>query len=644
MATVGASAIVRPAPGLLPRRARAGLPALPTTTRGTWWRFTDPVEVLRASQPIDVPPLLDRVDEATAARGLWAVGFVAYEAGSAFDPALPAQGLPAGVPAAWFALFDRPRAATAPDPDDLRRGPVLTGPPTPSMGETVYRNAVSQVLAAIERGDTYQANLTYRLDARLHPGVSPEDLFWRLVAAQETELATFLDLGDDPPGAGLRAVASATPELFVERSRERLVCRPMKGTARRGRTGAEDAAAMARLRATPKERAENVMILDMVRNDLARLVGPGSQVAVTELCTVERYPTVLQMISEAEARFDAAPRPGLADTFRALFPYASITGAPKVATSRILALLETTPRGVYTGAVGVVAPGGNARFGVAIRTASIWGDGRVSYGTGGGIVWDSTADGEWAESQAKARIFSALTEPAPEPFDLLETLAWRPGAGFVLLERHLDRLAGSLAYFGADADDGADTVAAAGRHLAGLEGDFDGDPFPRRVRLLVGLDGAVRSEVFALTGTAGGASRVRRLVVGPEPVDEDDPFLFHKTTHRQVYARAREAAETALSNLPFDEVDDVLLVNRRGELTEATLANLVLRQDGEWVTPPVESGLLAGTLRAELLDRGRIVERVLRPDDLARAENVYLINSVRGWMPARLVGQDGPDD
>lgn len=630
---MGASAIVRPAPGLLPSSRRDDLPS----GRG-WWRFDEPVEVLRAPRSADLPALLDRVDQATTRRDLWAVGFVSYEAGAVFDPALPAQGLPPGVPAAWFALYERPETMA---PPAVHSGPVLAAAPTPSMGEAVYRNAVQQVLCAIERGDTYQANLTYRLETRLRPEASPEDLFWRLVASQNTELAAFLDLGDDRPRGELRAVASATPELFVHRTRERLVCRPMKGTARRGRTLAEDEAAAERLRSTPKERAENVMILDMVRNDLARLVGSGGRVAVTELCTVERYPTVLQMVSEAEARFEDGPRPGLADTFGALFPYASITGAPKVSTSRILALLETTPRGVYTGAVGVVAPGGGARFGVAIRTASVWGDGRVSYGTGGGVVWDSTADGELAESRAKAWIFAQLAEPAPPPFELLETLAWRPGAGFLLLERHLERLAGSLHYFGAG--EPAKTVGAARRHLETLLGDFEDRPSPRRVRLLVDLEGSVRSEVLPLPGTAGGAARVRRLVLAPEPVDETDPFLCHKTTRREIYARARAAAEAAFPDVPFD---DVLLTNRQGELTESTLANLVLRLDGELVTPPVSSGLLPGTLRAELLDRGRIAvaERGLRPDDLARAEGIYLINSVRGWMPARRVREDGRDD
>ncbi|HEX6200326.1 MAG TPA: anthranilate synthase component I family protein, partial [Thermoanaerobaculia bacterium] len=398
---------------------------------GPWWRFADPEAVLRAVRAEEAPALLREVEAATAG-GLWAVGFVAYEAAAGFDRALvthgPApEGAPA-VPAAWFALFAAPRAEAAlPWPPG---GPLPPPALRPTLSDAAYLAGVEAIRAAIARGDTYQANLTYRLRGSLAGGPDPLALFAALDRSQPSAYAAYLELGG-------QAVCSVSPELFFERRGRRLLCRPMKGTAPRGRTAAEDRELAAALRRSPKERAENLMIVDMVRNDLGRIARPGS-VAVRSLFDVARYPTVHQMTSDVEAESGA----GLAEVFGALFPSASVTGAPKVRTMEILAGLETSRRGVYTGAVGYVAPGGDARFNVAIRTAWIdrgarapWageaGDGPeaadapgtggpwLEYGTGGGIVWDSVPERELAETRTKALI---LTAGRVEPFRLLETL------------------------------------------------------------------------------------------------------------------------------------------------------------------------------------------------------------------------------
>ena len=565
--------------------------------------------------------------EAAAGAGRWAVGFVAFEAAAGFDPALATRALPPGLPAAWFGLFGEPETVSGPPAPGripaLRGGAGNARPLSPrleaSVSEAEYLEAIRAIRRAIERGETYQANFTYRLRGRLGapPGenVSPAlGLFARLVDAQpNAAYATFLDLGD-------QAICSVSPELFFRRRGREVVCRPMKGTAPRGRTAEEDRAAASALLASAKDRAENVMIVDMTRNDLGRVARPGS-VEVRRLFEVERYPTLFQLTSEVAAETGAP----LDELFSALFPCASITGAPKVRTMEILAELESTARGVYTGAVGFVAPHGRSRFSVAIRTAHVGEDAGgirpLEYGTGGGVVWDSSARGELAESRTKALV---ITRPEP-PFELLETLLWepgRPGGGYRLLARHLDRLVASAGYFDfpCDPDEARRRLAALARGLPER---------PHKVRLLCARDGGLTLEakVFERRRTPWLVELARR------PVDTRDRFLFHKTTRRLVY---EEALDEARAERP--DLDDALLWNREGELTESTVANLVLALGGELVTPPVESGLLAGTFRHELLAQGKIRERRLVREDLDRSQGIFLVSSVRGWIPARRAG------
>jgi para-aminobenzoate synthetase / 4-amino-4-deoxychorismate lyase len=588
--------------------------------------------VLRAERPDEVPALLAAVEAARR----WAVGFVAYEAASAFDPALRTHPLPAGVPAAWFALFDEPERAADPAEEPV---PGLVASLSPTIADPDYRATIDAIRAAIARGDTYQANFTYRLRGTLEAGAPAGGdpaaaLFARLCRSERAPYAAFLDLGSEPGGRSA-AVCSVSPELFFRRENGRLTCRPMKGTAPRGRTLDEDRRMSAALRASAKERAENLMIVDMVRNDLGRVARPGS-VRVPALLEVERYETVHQMTSTVVAESDAS----LPDLFTALFPCASVTGAPKVRTMEILTALESTPRGVYTGAVGWVSPDGTARFSVAIRTAWIAPDGfggprasgrmTIEYGTGGGVVWDSDPERELAETRTKAvalRRALAVDPPSGRDFELLETLLWTGREGYALLDRHLARLADSAEYFGFALD-----VEAVRRALeSAIEPGAAGGDGRFRVRLLCDRRGGVRTEAAPLAEPTGAPVR---LALAPAPVDSSDRFLFHKTTRREVYERALAEARRVPG---AGDADDVLLRNERGELTESTIANLVLDLGGERVTPPVESGLLAGTFRAELLASGSLRERVLTADDLARASGVHLVSSVRGWRTAEVL-------
>jgi para-aminobenzoate synthetase/4-amino-4-deoxychorismate lyase len=452
----------------------------------------------------------------------------------------------------------------------------------------------------IRNGDTYQVNYTYRMRARLQS--DPFTLFLRLAAAQLPPFGAYVDTGD-------WVICSASPELFFHRTGDRVESRPMKGTAARGLWFEQDLEHANRLLESDKERSENVMIVDMVRNDLGRVARPGS-VRVVNLFDVERYPTVLQLTSTVAAETDA----GLVDLMRGLFPAASITGAPKARTMEIIAGVECSPRRIYTGTIGFVEPGGRSQFNVAIRTVLVnRATGEAEYGVGGGIVADSNREDEWNESRIKARALAAR----PPAFDLLETLLWTPETGYLLLGRHMKRLIQSADYFAFHADvlDIRDQLE---RHAARLP------KTPHRVRLVVSRAGAVEIVSSPQDIDAGFPA----VALAASPVDPANPFLYHKTTNRSVY-------EQAIGARPGFE--DVLLYNDRGEVTESTIANLVVEVDGALLTPPISSGLLPGTLRAHLIDEGKIREDVIGVREVSGAGRCYLLNSVRGFHPVTVV-------
>ncbi|HYW10801.1 MAG TPA: aminodeoxychorismate synthase component I, partial [Longimicrobium sp.] len=459
-----------------------------------------------------------------------------------------------------------------------------------------------RIRTLIAAGDTYQANFTARLRAPFRG--DPVALYERLCLGQRSGFCAFLDLG------GGRTVVSASPELFFAWNADGLELRPMKGTRPRGRWVEEDRALAAELAASPKDRAENLMIVDLLRNDAGRVAAFGS-VRVERLFDVERYETVHQMTSTIRA----APRPdaGLGDVFRALFPCGSVTGAPKVRTTEIIRELETGPRGVYCGAIGFVSPG-EAVFSVGIRTLLLDSQaGTAELGVGSGVTWDSDAAAEYGETWSKA----AFARRAPADFDLLETMLFEPEDGWYLLEGHLARLAASADYFGYRYDERLMRASLTPALYA-----FSREPL--RVRVLLERDGMVDVQSMVLPPLDGPVL----VAISTEPVDSRDAMLYHKTSRRGEYER-RLAARP--------DCDDVLLVNERGELTESTIANLVVRMDGALWTPPLDAGLLPGVLRADLLARGEIRERVIRPEDLDRAEEIWLINSVRKWRRAELV-------
>lgn len=565
---------------------------------------------LVAHQPDQVCSVLQAV-QAAAAQGAWCVGHVRYEAASAFDPALQTHA--ADGPLAWFAVYDAPM----PWPDDLALPPVHLHWQDTCTRPT-FDAALARIHSAIAAGDCYQVNYTAPLHGRWQ-GAAPDGaahaLFAALQRAQPGGYAAMLHAGDEQ-------VLSVSPELFFDwhdmPDGGSILARPMKGTAPRGDTPEQDQALAQALRTSPKERAENVMIVDLLRNDISRIAQPHS-VQVPALFHTQALPAVWQMTSDVQAR----TRPGttLADVFAALFPCGSVTGAPKAQAMRMIAELEPAPRGVYCGALGVVypAPGGGVRatFNVPIRTVVLHparADGVVAQcGIGSGITMDASPQAEWAEWRHKR----AFVERASQPFDLLETLALDAGH-YRHLPDHLARLQTAAAHFAypcvlANVEQCLQTLAS--QHPTGLW----------RVRLLLNAQGQAHAQAFALQATP---TPVRLQLVNSPFAQAHSEFTRYKTTHRSHYDAATPTNA---------DVFDALLYNEQGQITECTRGNIAALLDGRWVTPPLHCGLLPGVGRAAALREGRLQEAVLTLADVPRVQGWAFVNSLRGWLPAQLV-------
>jgi para-aminobenzoate synthetase / 4-amino-4-deoxychorismate lyase len=556
--------------------------------------FGEPSQVLQARTLEQVAGVLQQV-QACADAGQWCVGYVRYEAAPAFDAALQVH-VPraADGPLAWFGIHHAPLADETPW-KDLVPEPAVAWQPT--LDRVAFDAGMASIHAAIASGEYYQVNYTAPLVAPFEGAALP--WFHALRRAQPRAYSAFIDTGDEQ-------VLSVSPELFFDWKEGHLLSRPMKGTAPRGSSPQEDAAQAQALRNSPKEQAENVMIVDLIRNDLSRVAEPFS-VQVPRLFHLEALPSVWQMTSDVVAKARKGTR--LVDVFHALFPCGSITGAPKVQAMRALRALEPEPRGVYCGAVGVVRPGGHATFNVAIRTVVVR-NGVARCGIGSGITADARPDGEWTEWQSKRRFL----ERASQPFELLETLALRDGQ-WNHLDDHLQRMAGAAQHFGfvwapEAVYTALDTLLAA--HPQGAW----------RVRLLLQPGGHCTGQAFALADTP----QPVRLQLADRPLqDAHGEFVRYKTTRRAHYD----------AFTPTDpQVFDTILWNANGELTECTRGNLALQLDGQWVTPSLACGLLAGVERAMLLRQGVLVERVLRVEDLRRAQSLMFVNSLRGSVLA----------
>lgn len=576
--------------------------------------FRNPVKVIEVRRPTDIFPGLLAVEEALA-QGLYVAGYIAYEAGFALEPSLAdlSSALPNDEPLLWLGCYRRPEIyeetalAHAAEPEASPVHPQFLLP------ADEYTRKVEEIRGLIAAGETYQANLT--TEVLWHTDESPAQMYERLLHAQPVPYAAMLH-----PMAGWH-ILSLSPELFFARRGDRIITRPMKGTAELGMDAAEVRANAAWLRADEKNRAENVMIVDLLRNDLGRICRMGS-VQVTDLFRIEQYPTVLQMTSTVEGllREDI----GYSEIFRALFPSGSIVGAPKIHTMRLLHALENRPRGVYTGAIGYIAPDAEAEFNVAIRTISLRGN-QARLGVGSGIVYDSQPQMEYAECRTKINF---LTREPARDFELIETLLLHRGS-YTLLEEHLGRMEQSAEYF--------DMAFDRARVIEALENAAQAYPGEERtrVRLLLSREGAV---TWTATGIAEEVGKPADLLLWPHKTDPVDRFLRHKTTRRASYDEAFRHAQ-------MHGCADALCRNTRGEITEGAIHNVIAIIDARWVTPPLTSGVLPGVYRRYLLQQEKLTERALTLHDLTLTDAIYICNSVRGLRPVeRIVRQRGSDD
>lgn len=552
--------------------------------------FKDPITIITTTKLEEVIPCMQSIQQYIEA-GYYAAGYLAYEAAPAFDPAQQVNNC-STLPLLWFGIFAQPSDEIMADTKAFH---LTEWKPTTSLED--YQQNLKMIKQHIENGDTYQVNYTVRLQSQFNGDT--RSYFQQLAQAQSANYAAYLDIGD-------HSILSASPELFFHLRDGKITTKPMKGTVKRGNSQQEDKQLADWLYHSDKNRAENVMIVDLLRNDLGLIAKPGT-VKVPKLFAIEHYPTVFQMTSTVEAEVDS----DITTIFRALFPCGSITGAPKINTMKIINQLEDSAREVYCGTVGYITPEKEAIFNVPIRTVLVNNTtGNALYGVGGGITWDSTDDEEYTEILTKALFLSK----AQSSVELLETISLIDSE-YYLIDYHMNRLEKSAAYFSIPLH--RDKlykllVETANQHSIG---SF-------RVRLVISNLGdiIISAEKDVTTLPASPA----KVELAKYPINKKDVFYYHKTTHRSIY-------QVFLNEFP--EAFDVLLWNDQRELTEFTIGNLVVEINGGLYTPPLECGLLPGTFRQKLLDDNIISERKIRIEEIKNCANIWLINSIRKWVP-----------
>ena len=589
---------------------------LPDAPRGDSLFFSDPLETLTLRAGDDVAAWFTGLESRLDA-GCCLAGWLGYEAGCLFDPALAACASSADDREllGWFGVYRHPErfsreAVEAEDAAVAERSFEVSDLEF-EFGEAEYCERIDRLREEIAAGNVYQTNFTGR--CRFTFDGSPEALYVAMKRRQPSPWSAFLNTGD-------RHVLSFSPELFFASDGRLIETMPMKGTAPRRKLPEEDFAEKAGLARCEKNRAENLMIVDLLRNDLGRICATGS-VRATDLFETQTYPTLHQMVSTVRGELRPATR--LRDLFQALFPSGSVTGAPKVRAMQLIRELEKSPRGVYTGAVGFMLPEGKMAFNVAIRTIELHGRSGL-YGTGSGIVWDSDPRAEFRECMLKTRILADLATSVDVSVPgIFETMQWN-GWEYLLLDDHLARLTSSASALGFAFDRAAIAAALSGkaRELRQLGGRH-------RVRLTLQRDGEVTfaSEPFSFDPSG----QPVRVCIAAERVDSRDSLLRHKSVARERYDHAfREAQARGFG--------EALFLNERGEVTEGAISNILARFDGRWLTPPESCGLLNGVFRRYLLrTRPWIVEKSITLDELRGAEMVLICNSLRGIRQAEII-------
>lgn len=585
--------------------------------------FLDPAAVIQCHHLNQVEASLVEIDHALK-QGYYAAGFLAYEAGYAFERKLHFP-VATTFPLLWFGIYESPiiynHRLHAFESGEQEIARILQQIPVQedmasfgeipdiffNLSEKEYENALARIKEYIAAGDTYQVNFTFKL--KFQWPHSPADLYCRLRDNQRVSYAALLSLAD-------HAILSFSPELFFRCDDNHITLKPMKGTARRGRTTIEDEQQRQWLANSAKNRAENLMIVDLLRNDVGRVAQTGT-VHVPRFFEIERYETVQQATSTITAVLK--PEITVLELMRCLFPSGSITGAPKIRTMQIIHKLENEPRGIYTGSLGFFSPHRRAVFNVAIRTVKLdKKTGAGEMGIGSGVVWDSDSNAEYHECLLKA---SFLTENAGK-FKLIETMRWDHGNGWFLLHEHLQRLENSANYFDFHFDR-EEILRRLGEYAARLSREFAS----YRVRLTLDREGGIIIEHAPLANL----HEPVRVKLTSARTHSQDRFLFHKTTRRELYDRELIIAEA-------ERVFDVIFCNERGEITEGCRSNLIIKKGERYFTPPLECGVLPGVYRAHLFASGKFTleEKILLPRELETAEEILLCNAVRGLVKAVL--------
>ena len=564
------------------------------TRKNSPFLFKDPIKIFSTTKIDEVIPLLNEI-EAETSKGYYAAGYLSYEAAPAFEKALKVHSNPV-MPLLWFGIYEKPEKKQLQSVQEFHTSEW--------KAQTTlfdYNNCIGQIKNYIKKGITYQVNYTIRMLAQF----SGDSVAYynQLANAQAADYSAYLNIGDF-------TIVSASPELFFHLKEGKLTTKPMKGTIERGTTSEEDQSNANWLYHSKKNRAENVMIVDLLRNDLGMIAKPNS-VKVPKLYSIEKYPTVYQMTSTVTA--EISKEKTIADIFTALFPCGSITGAPKISTMNIINRLEPTPREVYCGTIGYITPDKEAIFNVPIRTVMIDNhSGDATYGIGGGITWDSNDQDEYKEALTKAKVLAV----SPMQFQLLETIGLEDGVYFIS-QNHLNRLNKSASYFNYHVDIASAKEKLQDFAIAHQHGKW-------KVRLLSDRDGQITIEGKEITELTDSVP----VKLAHHAVDKENPFLHYKTTNRNIYEKVKQR---------HPEVFDVLMWNQEDEITEFTTGNIVVEIDGKLYTPPLSSGLLAGTYREVLLNERIILERKLLVGELSSISKMWLINSVRKWMLVHLL-------
>ena len=552
---------------------------------GERYTFTQPIKELKTRDLAEVADLLAQV-ESYQEQGYYVVGYVSYEAAPAFEEKLAVHKAPLLAEyLLYFTVHDRVETSPIPltyDEVDL-----------PSNWQEVtssedYEKAIAQIHHHLRQGDTYQVNYTVQLKQDL--SADPFAIYNRMVVEQEAGYNAYVEHDE-------MAVISMSPELFFEQNGRELTTRPMKGTTQRGATDQEDLGQADWLEQDPKNRSENMMIVDLLRNDMNRISKVGSE-HVERLCQVEQYSTVWQMTSTIKSRLRVDV--DLVTIFRSLFPCGSITGAPKIATMEIIKELEPQPRGVYCGTIGILLPNGRRIFNVAIRTIQLHKE-KAIYGVGGGITWDSTWESEYREVHQKA----AVLYRKQARFQIITT--GKISQKNLLFEnQHLERLRKASRYFAYPFDpEILRQRIEAECQACDINQDF-------RLRISLSKSGEIEVNRQVLTSLSTSFCQSQLCL---QEADLQQAFTYFKTTHR--------------SHLNLGK-QEIIYHNKFGELLETSIGNLVLKIDEKLYTPPIRLGVLPGIYRQHLLETGQAEEKVLTLSDLVQAEAIYGCNAVRG--------------